>query len=61
MRKNELLTFVILSLNFVITGMVVERTGYISNNYVFVPLAFISAFALTKYVFYVSDKMGKGK
>jgi hypothetical protein len=60
MRKTELLTFIILSVNFIITGMVVERPGFMSSNFVFVPLAFLGAYALTKYVFYISKGMGKG-
>lgn len=59
MKKNELLTFIILSINFIVTGLVVERPGIISNVWIFVPLAFLAAFALTKYVFRVSRIMGK--
>lgn len=59
MKKNEILTFVILAINFVITGLVVERQGIIANNWIFFPLAILGAFALTKYVFNVSKRMGK--
>ncbi|MDD4343805.1 MAG: hypothetical protein PHH19_05475 [Eubacteriales bacterium] len=60
MKKTELLTFIILSMNFIVTGLVIERPGIFSNTYVFVPLAFLTAYALTKYVFYISKNMGRG-
>lgn len=60
MKKNELMTFIILSVNFIVTGMVVEKPAFMSSNFVFVPLAFLAAYALTKYVFYISKGMGKG-
>lgn len=60
MKKNEILTFIILSFNFLITGFVVERDGLLGNNYIFVAFVFLGAFALTKYVFRISNSMRKG-
>ncbi len=59
MNKNELLTFIILSTNFIVTGLVIERPGIINNVWIFVPLALLAAFALTKYIFRVSRIMRK--
>ena len=57
MSKKEWITFLILLVNFLVTGMVIQRPAVMENDLVFGVLIIAAAYGLTKYVFYVSEKL----
>ena len=59
MKRTELITFLILAFNFIVTGMIAERPSFLSNDIIFTAAAIGAAYVLTKYVFYISKIMSK--
>lgn len=57
MSKKEKLTFIFLLINFLVTGMVIQRPAVLENDLVFGVIIIAAAYGLTKYVFYVSEKL----